>query len=86
MGSTQSNGQVTLIDKLYRVRWYALSCVCLHRISADRRLVPVRIEDLSILMHVYSNACVHNLSVIDDTVKLGIIGGYNVQPTPILHF
>ena len=67
---------------LYRVSWYALSCICLHRIVVDRRLVPVRVDDRP----KYSNACINSLSVIDDNVKLVVIGGYNVQPTPILYF
>ena len=63
------------MDQLYRVSWYALSCICLHSNTVDRRLVPVRVDDRS----KCSNACINSLSVIDDNVNLVVIGGYSVQ-------
>ena len=71
------NQLIVLIDQLYRVTWYALSCICVHSNIVDRRWGPVREDDRP----KYSNACINNLSVIDDNVKLVVIGGYNVQPT-----
>ena len=50
--------------------------------SVDGTLVPVRVDDRP----KYSNACTSNLNVINDHVTLVVIGGYNVQPTPILYF
>ena len=77
-----SRPEIILVDQLYRVSWYALSCICLHGIHVDRILVIIRVDD----RHKYSNACINSLSVIDDKVKLVVIGGYDVQPTAILYF